>query len=124
VASSDGRGSGDDHQIPVSINAPVVTTVPGPQLLKQFKNNPLPGISVADADAASAGETIRSRLLMWSPVGLDLSANSEQPGAAAAQSSSPLLHPDFIRRLTISGTLAQVNADLSTLTSSTLTLLP
>src|SRR5205823_477757 len=61
VATSDGRGGSDDHKIAVTVtvtNAPPVTTVPGSQVVQQGQPTAISGISVADADAVNAGETI------------------------------------------------------------------
>src|SRR5205085_10572037 len=48
VATSDGEGGSNDHQIAVSINAPPVTTIPGAQTIPAGVATPIPVVSVAD----------------------------------------------------------------------------
>ncbi len=108
VVTSDGRGGSDSRTIGITItgsNAPPVTTVAGPQLFQQGGQGAIP-ISVADADADSAGETITVAL---SDTTGFLSANAGVGGGGGTITGSGTT------KLTISGTLAQVNADLSTL---------
>src|SRR5207248_2931820 len=51
VTTTDNIAGGDTRRIAVTSNAPVVTTVPGPQLIQGFGNDvPIAGISLADAD--------------------------------------------------------------------------
>jgi hypothetical protein len=107
VATNDGRGGSDSHQIAVAINAPPVTTVPGAQSVPAGVASPIAGVSVADADAVSAGETIT---VVLSDTSGQLSANSGAPGGGGTIGGAGTTG------LTISGTLDQVNADLSTLT--------
>ncbi len=98
IALSDGRGGSDAGQIAVAINAPPITTVPGPQLVQQGIARPISGINVADAD--TAGETITVVLS-------DTSGLLSATVAGVTESGTTL---------TLSGTLADVNTDLGTLT--------
>jgi hypothetical protein len=86
--------------INVAPDAPPVTTVPGDQLVQQGMNTPISGISVADADADTAGETITVVL-------------SDATGILAATGTG-VSSPGTT--LTISGSLTKVNNELGTLT--------
>jgi VCBS repeat-containing protein len=109
VATSDGRGGNDDHKIAVSTNSPPVTTVPAFQLTQQGIATRVSGLSVADSDANTAGETITVVL-------------SDTNGLLAATGTG--VSPSGPTQLTITGTLAQVNAELGTLTLQEITLAP
>ncbi len=109
VATTDGRGGSNDHQIAVAINAPPVTIVPlNVKLVQQHAAAAIPGVSVADADAVSASETITVVLTDTGGFGR-LSASSFVSGGGGVISGTGTT------QLTIEGTLAQINADLSTL---------
>jgi hypothetical protein len=83
-----------------SANAPPVTTVPGAQLVQQNVAAPISGISVVDTDAVSAAEIIT--VALSDTTGLLSASGVGVTGAGTT-------------RLTLSGSLAQVNADLATL---------
>jgi hypothetical protein len=112
VATSDGRGGGDDHKIAVSVvaNQPPVTTVPASEVASKATPLAFTGadqISVADPDALSGpGENIT--VVLTDTTGL-LSAfvNGASGGAIVTGSGT--------QQLTISGGLGQVNAALGTL---------
>jgi hypothetical protein len=106
VLTDDGRGGIDDHQIVVNVNTPPATTVPGPQIVLPNVTTAILGVSIADADASTAGETITVTL---SDTHGTLSANTRAPGGGGKIAQAK-------NHLTIVGDLAQVNADLSTLT--------
>ncbi len=115
VSASDGRGGVDERNIVVTVNAPPVTTIPGPRrgqqnVLRAQQNvvMAISGVTVTDADAVSAGETITLTLQDIGGAGA-LSANQTVPGGGTITGAGTT-------ELTIAGTLAQVNADLSTLT--------
>ena len=103
VASSSGTGFGDEFLLGTTGgNQPPVTTVPGPQTVQQAVVTPINGISVVDGDATSANETITVVLSDNADANVKLSAS----GTGVSGSNS--------NHLTITGTLAQVNSDLST----------
>ena len=87
----------------VSVNAPTSITVGGAQILTQNKATAIAGVSVADPDAGSASETLTVTVV--DTVGLLVATGTGVSGAGTTS-------------LTITGTLAQVNADLATLTDS------
>ena len=106
VTANDGRGGTDSRGIAVAtaaatVNAPPVLTVPGAQAETAGITAALAGISVSDADAASAGETITATLT-------DTTGKLSATGAGVTGAGSSTLQ--------VSGTLAQVNAALATLT--------
>jgi hypothetical protein len=111
VTTTDGIAGGDTHQIAVTVNAPVVTTLPTPLLIQGFGNDaPIAGISLADADAGSANELITVTLKETRGLSIiQFSADTSAPGGGGTITGSGT------GQLTISGSLAQVNADLSTL---------
>jgi hypothetical protein len=96
----DGRGGSDHLHIAVATNAPVVATVPGAQQAQLGEATPLPGISVADADADSASETLTVQV--FSKNGLLFASGT---GVSGSDTNT----------LTVSGSLAQVNAGLATI---------
>ena len=103
VNANDGRGGiAAPQTIAVTVNAPPAITAPGSALMQQNQATAVTGISVADADAASADETITVTLTDTSGL---LSANGT--GTITGTGTTGL---------TIAGTLAQVKADLATLT--------
>jgi hypothetical protein len=105
VATSDGAGGSNSHTIGISLNQPPITTVPtGTLAVNSGAVTTIGGISVADADAAGAGETIT--VVITDTLGA-LSATAET-GATVAGAGG--------KSLTLSGTLAGVNAELATLT--------
>lgn len=104
VATNDGRGSSDDHKIAVTLNQPITLTGPTGVVFAAGVNNPINGVSLADSDAASAGETIT--VTISDSIGL-LSATSTGGGDTMTGSGTT--------SLTITGSLGQVNADLATL---------
>jgi len=105
-------------EIKIEINAPPVissgaSVVAALGLASQIKNF-LPGqngISISDADAGSANETIRVELKEHDGVAT-LSANKIVAGGGG------MIDGGGTNDLVITGTLAQVNADLSTVTVS------
>src|SRR6185369_17300333 len=104
------------HQIAVSVNAPpVITSDSGADVelgvatsIKGFFGNGH-GISISDADAGSANEQIRVELKEHDG-SATLSANANAPGGGGTIQGSGT------GDLVITGTLAQVNANLSTVT--------
>jgi hypothetical protein len=111
VATTDHRGGSDDHQIAVTINgnnnAPPVISVPGAQTVNFDIATTIAGVSVADADAASATETMTMTLSDASGLLAATTAAAGGGGTISGSGSTTLV---------ISGTLDEVNADLSTLT--------
>jgi Ca2+-binding RTX toxin-like protein len=100
IVTTDIRGASSSNTIAVSINAPVVTTAPGAASAQAGLTAPIGGISVADADAVSAGETVT--VVLSDTTGLLSATGLGVIGSGTTQ-------------LKIAGTLAQVNADLATL---------
>ncbi len=101
ITSSDSRtGVGTPVSINVSVNAPPVITVGGPEILSQGIAKAVPGVSISDADNSVSNETFT--VTVSDAVGL-LSAT----GTGVSGSGTT--------KLTITGSLAQVNADLATL---------
>jgi hypothetical protein len=88
-------------------NAPPVITAPASAAVQAGQAAKITGVSISDADAVSASETITVSLA--DAAGL-LSANTGASGGGGTITGAGTTH------LTISGTLAQVNADLATLT--------
>ena len=110
VNANDGRGGVAVQQsITVSVNAPPVITAPSSVLVQQSQATAVADVSIADADAVSAGETITATLT--DSAGL-LSANTSASGGGGTITGAGTTS------LTIAGTLTQVNADLSTLTDN------
>ena len=89
--------------IGVSVNGAPAITVGGAQVLTQNHATAISGVSVSDPDAVGVGETLT--VTVANSVGL-LSATGT--GVSGAGTTS----------LTITGSLAQVNADLATLTDT------
>jgi hypothetical protein len=103
VNASDGRGGTAPAQsITVNVNAPPAISAPASALVQQNQASPVAGISIADADAASANETLTVTLI-------DSNGLLSATGAGTITGSGT-------KSLTIAGTLVQVNADLATLT--------
>ncbi len=115
VNASDSRGGiAVEKSITLDINAPPVVTVQSPALVQQSLSTAVADVSIADADAVSAGETITAILVDTNGL---LSANTGATGGGGTITGSGTTS------LTIVGSLTQVNADLSTLadTDSSLT---
>ena len=112
VVTDDGRGASDTRTIDVTVivagDAPPITTVPGAQTVVQSIETKITGVSVADADAVSAAETITVKLTDGA------GALAVNPGATGGGT----ITGGGTTALTISGTLAQINAYLATLTDS------
>ena len=89
------------------VNVPPVLTAPTSVSAPDGVSTAVTGISITDADAASADETLT--VVLTDQAGL-LSANTDATGGGGAITGSGSNY------LTISGDLAQVNADLSTVT--------
>ena len=89
------------------VNAPPVITAPASTLVELNQASKIAGVSISDADAVSANETITVTLVDTNGL---LSALTGVPGGGGTIKGAGTT------RLTISGTLAQVNADLTTLT--------
>ena len=107
--TDDGRGGTDSNIIAVSVsNAPPVTSVPLAQTLPSSVSTAISGISVTDADAVGANEIITVTL---SDSKGQLAANAGPKGGGGKIIIGP-----GATQIEISGTLDQVNADLSTLT--------
>jgi hypothetical protein len=104
VATNDGRGGSDDHKITVTVDQPPATTVPGSQKIVTGIVTPIAGLSVADPDAVSLGQTIT--VTLSDAVGL-LSATAAGAATVAGAGTTSL---------TLSGDLADVNAELASLT--------
>jgi hypothetical protein len=85
-------------------NAPPVITAPTAVNVREFQSSPLSGISIADSDAVIANKTFT--------VTLNDANGQSQFSASGAGTITGI----GTSNLTVSGTLAQVNADLSTLT--------
>jgi hypothetical protein len=107
AADSSGDVSVPSDPFSVEVNGAPTIIKPGSQLIEEGKVTGVSGISIADADADSAGETITVHLT--DSVGL-LAATTKVTGGGGTITGSRS------RRLTITGTQGQVNADLSTLT--------
>jgi HYR domain len=101
ASATDAAGNTSSEQFTIKVvpQAPPVTTVPGDQLVQQGANTPIGGISVADADADTAGEIIT--VVLSDAAGI-LSATG--PGVSSPGTT-----------LTISGSLTDVNTELGTL---------
>ncbi len=104
VAVSDGRGGSGSGSVAVSINQPVITTTPATALIIAGEWSAVNGISVADADAVSANETIT--VVLTDNAGLLSAVASAGATVVGAGSTS----------LTLAGSLSAVNAELATLT--------
>ncbi|MEO8926907.1 MAG: hypothetical protein ABI306_07055, partial [Caulobacteraceae bacterium] len=100
ITSSDSRSGDSVTTIKVNVNAPPTITVGGAQILSQGVTAAIPGVSIADPEAVFANETLTVTLA--DTVGL-LSATGT--GITGSGTTS----------LTLTGSLAQVNADLTTL---------
>jgi len=115
INASDSAGAtATPASIAVSVNAPPVITAPPSVSVDENVGSPVAGVSIADPDAVSAGETLTVTLADTDGL---LSANTGALGGGGTINGSGTTS------LTIVGTLAQVNADLSTLadTDSSLT---
>jgi len=110
IVTADDRGGTDEHHIAINLNAPPITTVPAIVTAAIRALTPLT-ISVADADAVSAGETIEVDILA---PGTELFADTSAPGGGGVivKTFDSTAGGDFLQ---IAGTLKQVDADLSTL---------
>jgi hypothetical protein len=98
--SSDGRGG---TNVTLVANAAPSITAPASAKIVLKVHTPVAGISISDADAAAASETFT--VVLSDPAGyLKVTA---APGSVVTGTA---------KKLTIVGTLAQVNADLATLT--------
>jgi hypothetical protein len=131
VKTDDGRGGSDDDKIAVDVNAPPAISFAGSQIIQQGLTThlgftvveeesfvglaiveqqlvvqPGPYITIADGDAISADENLKVTLSDKKGV-LTASTNAFNGGGSISGSGST--------DLTINGTLAEVNADLSTL---------
>jgi hypothetical protein len=104
VAANDGRGGSNDHTIAVSNNQPVTTKTPASATTISGVAAGIAGLSVADADAVTGDETIK--VTLKDSLG-KLSATAAT-GATVTGAGTTLL--------TLSGTLAGVNAELQSLT--------
>jgi hypothetical protein len=115
VGASDSIGAvATSATIAVAVNAPPVIMVPpSPVLVQQGQAFNITPVSISDADAVSAGETITVTLADANGL---LSANTGTTGGGGMISNPGTTD------LTISGTLAQVNADLTTLSDTDSTL--
>ena len=112
ITASDGNGGeAVPRSIELDVNASPAIAVPGAQLLQQGVAQALGGITIADADSL-AGE---SYTVMLSDTSGLLTASAGPGGGGSITGSGTT-------SLTISGTLAQVNADLATLSISDSTL--
>src|SRR5207244_825683 len=98
VLTGDGRGSSDEHSIPVTTNAPANVTVPGDQLFQFRLLTPLTGISVADADATSNNEQLVAHV---------------STSGGVFQTFIPGFGTSFVTFLDFGGSLADINADLA-----------
>jgi hypothetical protein len=99
--SSDGLGG---TNIRLAKDSTPSIAAPGPLTVAENTANPIAGISIADADAVSAGQTITVTL---TDVRGALSATDAAGGTVTGAGTADL---------TITGGLGQVNADLATLT--------
>ena len=88
----------------VTINQPPVSTVPGTLKVTSGTTAKISGISVADGDAVSANEALT--VILSDKAGL-LSATAPNGGSVSGAGTITL---------TLSGSLAQINAELATLT--------
>ena len=101
ITSGDSRtGNGAPVTINVSVNAPPVITVGGAQILSQGVAKAVPGVSIADPDALGAGETLT--VTVSDTVGLLTATGTGVSGSGTTS-------------LTITGSVAQINAALATL---------
>ena len=111
VATSDGRGGSDDHKIAVTVtpstNVPFSIVAPSAAILGVNQPGFL-GIKLAESPT-TAGETFSISI---SDANGALSASTQVPGGGGTIVNSGA------NTLTISGTLDQVNADLTTLTDT------
>jgi hypothetical protein len=108
INASDSRGANAVPQsIAVNVNAPPVISAPDSITVQQGHALRIDEVGVSDVDAASVNERITVSLT--DSYGL-LSATPHAAGGGGTISG------DSTTRLTIAGTLAQVNADLTTLT--------
>ena len=112
VATSDGRGGSDDHKIAITVtpgtNVPFSITAPSAAILGVNQPGSLGSISLAE-NPTTPGETFS---IVISDVNGALSASTLVPGGGGTIVNSGA------NTLTISGTLDQVNADLTTLTDT------
>ena len=92
---------------PIAVNAPPVIAAPSSVLVQQGLASPVTGVSISDADAVSANETITATLVDTNGL-LSADTGAVNGGGTISGAGST--------SLSISGTLAQVNADLTTLT--------
>ncbi len=107
INASDSAGAtATPASIAVSVNAPPVITAPPSVSVDENVGSPVAGVSIADPDAVSAGETLTVTLADTDGL---LSANTGALGGGGTITGGGTTS------LTIVGTLAQVNADLSTL---------
>ena len=106
LTASDSRGGSNQQQIAVTINVPPKITLPASQFARLNVATSVTGLSIADADASSLGKIIT--VTLDDGYGL-LSANTTASGGGGTIIGSGTTD------LSISGSLAQVNADLSTL---------
>ena len=107
-ASDSAGGTATPATISVTVNAPPVIAAPASALVQQNQATVVTGISVADADAVSAGETITVTL--------------SDAGGLLSASGAGTITGTGTASLTVAGTLAQVNADLAALTDQDSTL--
>jgi hypothetical protein len=101
INSTDTRtGDAAPVTIAVSVNAPPIITVGGAQNVSEGRTAKIPGVSVADADAAAVHETLT--VTVADTVGLLTATGTGVTGSGT-------------KSLTITGSLTLVNADLATL---------
>ena len=100
IATSNGHSS-NTQTIAVDVDQPPVTTVPGSQTVTAGTTDAISGISIADSDAASADKTFTVTVS-------DMTGDLSATGSGISGSGTT--------DLTITGSLSQVDADLSTLT--------
>jgi len=104
LQTGDGRGGSNTATIAVTINQPPVTAVPASDTVTAGITTTVEGVSVADADAVSTNKTLT--VVLSDSTG-ELSATAETGGTVAGAGSN---------KLTLTGSLAAVNAELATLT--------
>jgi hypothetical protein len=104
VSTNDGAGGSASQSFTVNLDQPPVTTVPGAQTVLTGNKLKITGIGVADGDAVAAGETIT--VVLTDKVGL----------LSATKAAGATLSGAGTTSLTVSGTLAGVDAELATLT--------
>jgi hypothetical protein len=112
VATSDGRGGSDDHKIAVTVtpstNVPFSIVAPSAALTGVNQAGSISGISLVE-NPTTPGETFS---IVISDANGALSASTLAPGGGGTIVNSGA------NTLTITGTLDQVNADLTTLTDT------